>query len=162
MNRNLKKLVWIGAATLVFSAAGTIGFRNWKAYTLLGVADTHQLQKEYQAYRNDLEQKGQTRPTISQQDLLSRIQADQAPIIIDVRTPKEYEAGHIPGAINIDYRELPKRLNEISGDRDQLIVTYCRTGIRAGVAEKVLRDAGFSFVQNQGVCVGSTLGEVIQ
>ncbi|MCP5443527.1 MAG: metalloregulator ArsR/SmtB family transcription factor [Chromatiaceae bacterium] len=44
--------------------------------------------------------------------------------VLDVRPPEEYEAGHLPGAVNIPLRELEKRLGEL--DRTQEIVAYCR------------------------------------
>lgn len=125
-----------------------VGFRNWQAYSVLGVADTHQLQGEYLASQKALQQERRSRLTISQQDLLSKIDANLAPVIIDVRTRGEYDTGHVPSAINIDYRDLPQKLGEIPGPRDQLIIIYCRTGIRASVAEKILRDAGFTSVRN--------------
>ncbi len=46
-----------------------------------------------------------------------------APVIVDARTPDEYAAAHIPGAINIPVTELPDRLGELPPD--QQIVTYC-------------------------------------
>jgi rhodanese-related sulfurtransferase len=46
-----------------------------------------------------------------------------APVIVDARSPDEYAAGHIHGAINIPLAELPERLGEVPADRP--IVTYC-------------------------------------
>ncbi|MEM1256150.1 MAG: rhodanese-like domain-containing protein [Cyanobacteria bacterium P01_H01_bin.21] len=80
---------------------------------------------------------------ISQQQLVAQIEAGTAPLILDVRTAKEYEAGHIPGAINIHFRELSERLDEIPGGP---LVVYCERGIRAKIAERTLRNAGVSSV----------------
>ena len=141
----LKRIGWVGIVVVAI-ALTTITVRHWHGYTLLGVVDTHQLSSQYQAYLTTLEQQNIERPTLSQAKLWAQIEANQAPVILDVRTRREYEAGHIPGARHIDYRDLPQRLEELPADRNTTIVTYCRTGVRAGVAEQTLRSAGFTQV----------------
>jgi phage shock protein E len=69
--------------------------------------------------------------------------ADQALFVLDVRTPEEYAAGHLPGAVNIPHDQLAGRLGELSGARERDIVVYCRTGRRSAEALGVLDDAGF-------------------
>lgn len=80
---------------------------------------------------------------ISPAELEKRIEAGNAPVVLDVRTPAEYEAGHIPGAINIPHTELASRLGELGPDHDEEIVVHCQSGRRASMAEGVLHDAGF-------------------
>jgi phage shock protein E len=63
--------------------------------------------------------------------------------VVDVRTPGEFASGHVPGAINIPYDELPRRAAEI-GPPSTKVVLYCRTGRRSGVAADALQKAGFS------------------
>ena len=69
------------------------------------------------------------------------------PTLIDVRSPAEYQAGHIPGAINIPVESLQSRLNEL-GDKGKPIGLYCQSGTRAGVAELTLIASGFTKVMN--------------
>lgn len=69
--------------------------------------------------------------------------ADQALYVLDVRTPEEYAAGHLPGAVNIPHDQLAARLGELSGARERDIVVYCRTGRRSAKALGVLDKAGF-------------------
>jgi rhodanese-related sulfurtransferase len=69
--------------------------------------------------------------------------ADRSMIVLDVRTPGEYAAGHVPGAINIPHTELAARLPELEGARDRDIVVYCRTGNRTATALGVLEKSGF-------------------
>lgn len=83
---------------------------------------------------------------ISPAELEKRIQAGNAPIVLDVRTPAEYAAGHIPGAINIPHDQLASRLGELGPKRDEEIVVHCQSGRRASMAEHVLRDAGFQHI----------------
>ena len=73
--------------------------------------------------------------------LQARIEAGRAPFILDVRTPEEFASGHVPGAVNIPYDQLPDRIAEIPPPGGT-IVLYCRSGRRAEVAAKVLRQAG--------------------
>ncbi len=80
---------------------------------------------------------------ISQKELLERIEAKTAPLILDVRSVEEYAAAHIPGAINIPHDQLKARLAEVETHKDKEIVVHCRSGYRAGVAGKLLRKAGF-------------------
>ncbi|HWN06992.1 MAG TPA: rhodanese-like domain-containing protein [Steroidobacteraceae bacterium] len=69
--------------------------------------------------------------------------ADQALFVLDVRTPEEYAAGHLPGAANIPHDRLAARLGELSGARERDIVVYCRTGRRTAEALEILDKAGF-------------------
>jgi len=70
--------------------------------------------------------------------------ADDRPLIIDVRQPAEFDAGHIPGAIHIGGGSLPDRLAGLP--RDRPIVISCASGYRASVGTSILRSAGFSHV----------------
>ena len=66
-----------------------------------------------------------------------------APVLLDVRTPEEFAAGHLPGAKNIPYDQIPSRIRELKSSQDSEIVVYCRTGRRAGIAIDILSGAGF-------------------
>ena len=70
--------------------------------------------------------------------------ADPSLLVLDVRTPEEYAAGHLPGAINIPHGDLAGRIGELGQARDRDIVVYCRSGARAGKALDVLGEAGFT------------------
>jgi rhodanese-related sulfurtransferase len=79
---------------------------------------------------------------LSPEQLLSEPPAHA--LILDVRTPEEYANGHVPGARNIPYDQLPDRLGELGDDRDRNVVVYCESGRRAGMAESALLAAGFT------------------
>jgi rhodanese-related sulfurtransferase len=70
--------------------------------------------------------------------------ADRTLVVLDVRTPEEFAAGHVPGAINIPHTELAARVAELDDARDSDIVVYCRTGRRAEEALGVLGKSGFT------------------
>jgi rhodanese-related sulfurtransferase len=84
----------------------------------------------------------------TQTELVARLDAGQAPpLVLDVRTPEEFAAGHVPGARNIPIDELDERIGEIAAHRDQEVVVYCETGRRAGKASDALGTAGFTQVR---------------
>ena len=64
--------------------------------------------------------------------------------ILDVRTPAEYDAWHIPGAVLLPYTELRQRLDEVP--RDKPVYTYCRSGFRSYIAYCVLKQNGWDQV----------------
>ncbi|MFH7326679.1 rhodanese-like domain-containing protein [Desulfurivibrio sp. C05AmB] len=66
--------------------------------------------------------------------------------VLDVRQPKEYEAGHLPGARLIPIKELPDRLAEL--DRAKPVVAYCAVGGRSRAAAQYLSGKGFEKVHN--------------
>ncbi len=70
-------------------------------------------------------------------------------LVVDVRTPREFAAGHFPGAINIPLQELSARTAEL-GDRTRPVIVYCRTGNRSGQAKVILERLGFTRVYNGG------------
>lgn len=76
-------------------------------------------------------------------ELAERIRAGTAPLVLDVRTPEEFSAGHIPGAVNIPYDQLESRLAELPAEPDTEIVVHCKSGRRAGIAEETLSRAGY-------------------
>jgi rhodanese-related sulfurtransferase len=63
-----------------------------------------------------------------------------------VRTPKEYTAGHLSGAINLDYYSNNFRTDLEQLDKSKTYLIYCRTGRRSGVTLNMMRELGFSGV----------------
>jgi NADPH-dependent 2,4-dienoyl-CoA reductase/sulfur reductase-like enzyme/rhodanese-related sulfurtransferase len=66
---------------------------------------------------------------------------EERPFLLDVRTPTEFAAGHIPNAVNIPVDELRSRLSELP--RDRQITAYCQVGQRGYLATRILLQAGF-------------------
>ena len=71
-------------------------------------------------------------------------------VIIDIRTPQEYQAGHIDGAVNIDYYSpnFKEELNKL--DKTKTYLIYCRTGHRSGLAMPIFKELGFQKVYELG------------
>jgi len=86
-------------------------------------------------------------PLVSQQALLERqAKGDPSLFVLDVRTPEEYAAGHVPGAVNVPYDQVASRLAQIPKDKD--VVLYCKSGRRAGLAADVLAANGYTKLEH--------------
>lgn len=70
-------------------------------------------------------------------------------VLLDVRNPDEFAAGHLHRALNIPLAELAARLTEL-GERQRSVAVYCRSGRRSASAAALLRRAGFSAVTDLG------------
>ena len=66
---------------------------------------------------------------------------NQAKIIIDVRTPSEFQGGHVAGSINIPLQEVQSKL-EVIKSMDQPIILCCASGNRSGQATNFLKSRG--------------------
>jgi len=73
----------------------------------------------------------------------------QSGIILDVRTPEEFQAGHIPGAINIDWKNQDEFKTKIKAlAKDKTLLVYCHSGHRSGLATKYLKAQGYEKIYN--------------
>lgn len=68
--------------------------------------------------------------------------------IVDVRTPGEFQSGHLKGSINIPLGNLSSLYSQIRKDRP--VITCCASGMRSGQAKSFLLSKGFTEVHNGG------------
>ena len=64
--------------------------------------------------------------------------------IIDVRTPNEFENGHIENAVNIDFKAADFIENISALNKNKTLLIYCRSGNRSGKAAKIMDSLGFT------------------
>ncbi len=83
-------------------------------------------------------------PSIAPSELSARRASGEAPVVIDVRTPEEYAAGHIPGALNIPFDQVAQRISEVEAPHG--VALYCMVGPRARKGESALLSAGYTSV----------------
>jgi phage shock protein E len=75
---------------------------------------------------------------------------DNGALVIDVRTQSEYDAGHLDGALHIPYTQIADTIAFVAADTNMVIVLYCKSGIRSGIAEKALKKLGYNYAINGG------------
>ncbi len=92
----------------LMQALSRVGERN--------VAEVARVMSDYFCARDALE-------AVSREDLVSRLH-DGLVTILDVRPEDEFTVGHLPGALNIPFAELERRLGELPADRE--VIAYCR------------------------------------
>jgi rhodanese-related sulfurtransferase len=68
-------------------------------------------------------------------------------MIIDVRSPAEFNGGHVIGAVNIPLQAIQSSFNKIP--KNKVIITCCASGMRSGSAKSILKSAGYT-VHNGG------------
>lgn len=73
---------------------------------------------------------------------------DQGAIIVDVRSPAEFQQGSRPGSLNIPLDEINSRSKEL--DKSKTIILCCASGTRSGMAVGILKKNGFAHVINAG------------
>ena len=85
-------------------------------------------------------------------------QATPGAVLLDVRTPEEYRAGHIPGSRNVPLQALDK-VTGVVKNQDTPVFVYCRSGARSSQAVSSLRRMGYANVKNIGG-IAAYAGEV--
>lgn len=85
---------------------------------------------------------------IAPADYQAKFGAGADHLLLDVRTPEEFNSGHIAGAVNISIDELAQRLNEVPQDKP--VVLYCRSGNRSNQASQILERAGYAEIYDLG------------
>ena len=76
--------------------------------------------------------------------------SEEGVVILDVRTPEEFAAGHIAGAILIPDYEIGEKAERVLTDKDQLILVYCRSGRRSKNAASELAALGYTNIKEFG------------
>ena len=71
---------------------------------------------------------------------------EEPPFILDVRSPTEYEGGHLEHSYSIPLNQLERRLDEVPRDRE--IVVHCQGGYRSSIAASVLQKAGIENIDD--------------
>jgi rhodanese-related sulfurtransferase len=82
-------------------------------------------------------------PEVSPEDLHAKLAGGGAPQILDVRTPREWRASRIEGAVNVPITSLRAGLESLSLDPRRPVVAICLSAHRSIPAVRVLREAGF-------------------
>lgn len=71
-------------------------------------------------------------------------------LVVDVRTRTEYESGYIPEAYNVPLDQIEKSFKNVTENKDDTILVYCRSGNRSKVAARILTEMGYTNVYDFG------------
>jgi phage shock protein E len=80
---------------------------------------------------------------------IKQLVKDPETVIVDVRSPWEFEMDHIAGAKNIPLEEIPGNIDQFKQFGKPLVL-YCRSGNRSGMAVSILKQNGVTEVYNGG------------
>ena len=99
---------------------------------------------------------------LTQEEWLERLTQSQDPVIIDVRSPEEWEEGIISGAKKLNIFNAPVFLAELDTlDRSKEYFMYCRSGNRSGQACQIMASKGFEKAYNLMGGVMEWKGELV-
>jgi rhodanese-related sulfurtransferase/TusA-related sulfurtransferase len=128
----------------------TADLKAWAQRTghqYLGMIEEGNALKHYLRKASEDENDEKKHPNIIQnEELQQKLEANQSPVILDVRESAEYAFNHIPDAKSVPLAELDDYVNEL--DKEFEIYVVCRTGNRSDLAAQKLASAGFTKVFN--------------
>lgn len=73
---------------------------------------------------------------------------EEGAFLVDVRTPGEFNSGHVKGSVNIPLDSIPNQLAKFKNKKN--IIVFCRSGMRSSQAKNILKQNGFTNVINGG------------
>ncbi len=71
-------------------------------------------------------------------------------VVIDVRTPQEFQSGHVEGALNLPHDSIGQDIFKTKVNKDDHVILYCKSGRRSEIALGTLKGLGFSNIENYG------------
>ena len=80
---------------------------------------------------------------------VKEFQRTSGAVLLDVRTPEEYRSGHIPGSKNIPLQAIDK-VTSVAENKDTALYVYCQSGARSRQAAGMLKQMGYTNVNNIG------------
>jgi len=98
---------------------------------------------------------------ITAEEAVSMMERESDYIILDVRRPDEFAAGHIPNAVNVPSETIGTAEIAALPDKDQLILVYCRSGRRSKEASEKLVKLGYTNIVEFGGILDWT-GETVK
>jgi rhodanese-related sulfurtransferase len=114
-------------------------------FVLVSQAWGADLQQSIDAYLSQLPADFET---VSCKTLATKQNVGENVVVLDVREPDEFKAGHIEGAVNIPIRTLAKNLDKLPADKATPIAVVCKSGVRAAYATMSLKMLGYGNVKD--------------
>ena len=137
----------LGLLLLVILGAG--GFYFYQANTHMGATEMSDEHEEMEKHHDD--DRGEAFE-IYPGDVVNKIKNNEDVILVDVRTPEEYETIHLEDALLLPVQELSQQsLNEVGlGEnmKDKEIILYCRSGARSKTAYDIMNSLGYTNIKS--------------
>ena len=92
-------------------------------------------------------------------ELIQRNQGNPDFMIIDIRTPEEFEEGYIENAVNLDFYSDTFKEDLDKLDKNKTYLIYCRSGNRSGQAMPIMKELGFQEVYNLSIGIKEWIAE---
>lgn len=83
-------------------------------------------------------------------DSQAREHVKRGALVVDVRTVSEFKAKSLPGVTNVPLADVGRKISSLVTNESQVVLLHCRTGRRSGIAERELRDLGYTNTFNIG------------
>lgn len=87
---------------------------------------------------------------ITAEELKHLIDNDEKFYLIDVRSPAEFKAGHIPKSVNIPITSIENEIENEVPQKDSTVVLYCASGTRSLAVARYMKSLGYTDVKNLG------------
>jgi len=87
---------------------------------------------------------------ISPEEAKDNLDENSEIILLDVRTPSEYESEHIENAVLLPLDQLNEKASEVIPDLEKIYYVYCRSGNRSATAAQLLVDMGYENIYDLG------------
>lgn len=87
-------------------------------------------------------------PDINAEQFALKMKEEENPVVLDVRTKREFDSGHIPGSVHLNMQEVTfgHKLDDL--DKDATYLVYCRSGRRSKMACRIMQGKGFKNTYN--------------
>lgn len=93
---------------------------------------------------------GSAVPAVDVVFLKTAREAGKVPVLVDVRTPEEYQGGHVPGAVLMPLADFPQQIDKLAPYKGQDIYVICRSGARSARACGMLAERGYKGINIDG------------
>src|SRR5436190_7112449 len=97
-------------------------------------------------YKEIMDEAKRVVPEVSPEDVKTKLDRGEHPIVLDVREREEFRQGYLPGAVSLPRGFLEMRVEEAVPDKDAPVVAYCGSGTRSLLAGRVLKELGYTNV----------------
>src|SRR6266404_6066830 len=97
-------------------------------------------------YQQIMDEAKRVVPEVSPEDVKTKLDRGEHPVVLDVREREEFRQGYLPGAVSLPRGFLEMRVEEAVPDKNSPIVAYCGGGTRSLLAGRILKELGYTNV----------------